>query len=60
MWTKGLQKEEVDAIHAQGRRAFVWTVDKTEKMQEFMNEGHYDGMVSNYPSQVAYYYYTRK
>ena len=60
MWTKGLQKEEVDAIHAQGRRAFVWTVDKTEKMQEFMNEGNYDGMVSNYPSQVAYYYYTRQ
>jgi glycerophosphoryl diester phosphodiesterase len=38
----------------------VWTVDKTEKMQEFMNEGNYDGMVSNYPSQVAYYYYTRQ
>jgi glycerophosphoryl diester phosphodiesterase len=60
MWTKGLQKEEVSAIHAQGRRAFVWTVDKTEKMQEFLNEGNYDGIVSNYPSQVAYYYYTRQ
>lgn len=60
MWTKGLQKEEVSAVHAQGRRAFVWTVDKTEKMQEFMNDGNYDGIVSNYPSQVAYYYYTRQ
>src|SRR5215207_3556218 len=60
MWTKGLQKEEVTAMHAQGRRAFVWTVDKPEKIREFMNEGGYDGIVSNYPSLVAYYYYTRQ
>ena len=60
MWVKGLQKEEVAAFHAMKKRAFAWTLDKPKKIPEFMNEGRFDGIVSNYPSIVAYYHYTRQ
>jgi glycerophosphoryl diester phosphodiesterase len=57
LWTEGLQGEEVALTHKQGRKAFVWTVDKSSEMQEFMKAG-YDGIVSNFPSLVAFYHYT--
>ncbi|MGZ5190529.1 MAG: hypothetical protein ACXWCZ_05880, partial [Flavisolibacter sp.] len=60
MWVKGLQEEEVAAFHARKKRAFVWTLDKPKKIQEFMNEGKFNGMVSNFPSIVAYYHYIRQ
>ncbi|MFL5809435.1 MAG: glycerophosphodiester phosphodiesterase, partial [Flavisolibacter sp.] len=58
LWIHGLQQEEVAAMHSQGRKAFVWTLDQPKKIREFIAEGNYDGIVSNYPSIVAYYHYT--
>ena len=60
LWAEGLQEDEVSVVHRQGRKAFVWTVDKADKVKEFMLEGNYDGIVSNFPSQLAYFHYTRK
>ena len=60
LWTEGLQPEKVQAMKAQGKRAFVWTIDQPKQIKEFMFEGNYDGIVSNYASLVAYYYYTRE
>jgi len=60
VWAKGLQKLEVATMHAQGRKAFVWTMDKPKKIHEFITEGDFDGIVSNFPSLVAYYYYTKE
>ena len=60
MWTEGLQKEQVQAMQASGKKVFVWTIDKAKDIREFMLEGGYDGIVSNYPSLVAFYYYTRE
>jgi glycerophosphoryl diester phosphodiesterase len=60
IWTEGLQKEEVQKMQAAGRRVFVWTIDGDKQIREFMNEGGYDGIVSNHPSLVAYYYYTKQ
>ncbi len=59
MFTKGLQNDEVAAIQAQGRRAFVWTVDGANNVRKFMYEGKFNGILSNQPSIVAYYYYAR-
>ena len=60
LWAEGLQEDEVSVVHRQGRKAFVWTVDKYEKVKEFMLEGNYDGIVSNFPSQLAFFHFTRK
>ena len=59
-WTLGLQNDKVDAMHAQGRRAFVWTLDIPENILQFMTDGHFDGILSNYPSVVAYYHYAQQ
>jgi glycerophosphoryl diester phosphodiesterase len=50
----------VQQIHAQGRRAFVWTLDVPQNVFEYMNQGDFDGILSNYPSIVAYYYYAKQ
>jgi glycerophosphoryl diester phosphodiesterase len=59
-WTLGLQNEQVQQVHAQGRRAFVWTLDVPQNVFEYMNQGEFDGILSNYPSIVAYYYYAKQ
>ena len=59
-FTEGTQIDNVATIHAQGRRAFVWTVDVPEFIEQFIREGHFDGLLSNYPSTTAYYYYVRQ
>ena len=59
-WTLGTQNEEVAKMHAQGRRAFVWTLDVPGSISSFIKEGNFDGILSNYPSAVAFYHYARK
>lgn len=59
-WTLGLQNEAVTSVHSQGRKAFVWTLDVPENIQSYFNNGRFDGILSNYPSSVAYYYYAKK
>lgn len=58
-WTRGLQVDLTDAMHAEGRRVFVWTLDVADFIRQYRVEGHLDGILSNYPSLVAYYHYTQ-
>lgn len=59
-FTEGTQNDLVDLIHTQGRRAFVWTLDVPEFITSFINDGHFDGILSNFPSCVAYNYYVQQ
>lgn len=59
-WTKGQQDADVNAVHARGKKAIVWTVDVPDKIREFMYEGRFNGMVTNRPTMAAYYYYARQ
>ncbi len=59
-FTLGLQNSEVASMHGEGRRAFVWTLDSQEDIKNFLTEGQFDGILSNYPSAVAYAYYTKQ
>jgi glycerophosphoryl diester phosphodiesterase len=56
-WTLGLQNEEVQRMQSEGRRAFTWTMDVPENILQYMRQGRFNGILSNYPSLVAYYYY---
>jgi len=58
-FTLGLQNDEVSQIQAEGRKAFVWTLDEPQYVQQFITEGKFDGILSNYPSLVAYYHYAK-
>lgn len=59
-WTLGLQNDLVKQVKSEGRRVFVWTMDVPAYIDQFMNQGYFDGMLSNYPSLVAYYYYVKE
>jgi glycerophosphoryl diester phosphodiesterase len=59
-FTEGTQNDKVATVHAQGRGAFVWTLDVPEFITEYVNEGHFDGILSNFPSCVAYNYYVHQ
>jgi glycerophosphoryl diester phosphodiesterase len=59
-FTLGTQNDQVAQVHADGRKAFVWTLDVPEFIANFVNEGHFDGILSNFPSCVAYNYYVHQ
>ena len=50
---------EVEALQAEGRRAFVWTLDVSGYIRQFVRDGRFDGILTNYPSLVAYHYYAQ-
>lgn len=59
-WTLGTQNAEVARMHAQGRKVYVWTLDVPGNIETFLKDGNFDGILSNYPSAVAYYHYARQ
>jgi glycerophosphoryl diester phosphodiesterase len=58
-WTLGLQTAEVQQMHAEGRLVFTWTLDETTYIEKFINEGDFDGILTNYPTIVSFYHYIR-
>jgi glycerophosphoryl diester phosphodiesterase len=59
-WTLGLQNEDVQTMHNEGRKAYCWTIDQIGWIQEYVNDGHFDGLLTNFPSIVAYYHYIKE
>ncbi len=59
-WTLGLQPEETARMQTAGRKVFVWTLDVPENINKYFNEGNFNGILSNYPSSVAYFYYAKQ
>jgi glycerophosphoryl diester phosphodiesterase len=58
-WTLGLQTGKVEQMHIEVRKVFVWTLDESQFIEQYMIEGNFDGMVTNYSPLVAYYYYVQ-
>lgn len=58
-WTLGQLDADVDAMHRENRRAFVWTLDNPDFIRVFVTDGKFDGILTNYPSRVAWEYYMK-
>jgi glycerophosphoryl diester phosphodiesterase len=56
-WTLGLQTSEVQQMHAEGRLVFTWTLDEASYIEEYINQGEFDGILTNFPTIVSYYHY---
>ena len=56
-WTQGTLDADVAAMKAEGRRSFVWTLDVPGYINQFIARGTFDGILTNYPTAVAYAYY---
>jgi glycerophosphoryl diester phosphodiesterase len=59
-WTLGLLSSDVKQMHAQNRKVFCWTLDNESFIKKYINEGDFDGILTNYPTIVSYYHYLRK
>ncbi len=56
-WTLGTQNDLVEQMHKEGRLSVCWTIDVISWIKEYVNTGHFDGMLTNYPYVLAYYHY---
>jgi glycerophosphoryl diester phosphodiesterase len=58
-WTNGLQTSDVEALHKEGYEVYPWTIDDPDYMIQFLGQGSFDGILSNYPSMLTGLYYQR-
>jgi glycerophosphoryl diester phosphodiesterase len=59
-WTLGTQNDLVSQMHSEGRAAICWTIDNPAWIREYINNGLFDGLLTNFPSVVTYYHYIQK
>lgn len=59
-WTLGTQNDLVTQMHNEGRLAVCWTIDEVSWIREYVNNGLFDGLLTNYPYVVAYYKYIQQ
>lgn len=58
-WTLGLQNSAVQQQQNAGRQVVTWTMDIPENVKQYMQAGRFNGITSNYPTVVAFYYYAK-
>jgi glycerophosphoryl diester phosphodiesterase len=58
-WTLGTQNDLVQQMHNEGRLAVCWTIDNPSWIEDYVNNGIFDGLLTNFPYVVAYYHYIR-
>ena len=64
-WTMGLEEQEVQSMHAQGRKCLSWTLDVSKFIEIYTTCGgadasrRFDGLLTNYPSILSYDHYVR-
>jgi glycerophosphoryl diester phosphodiesterase len=56
-WTLGIQPASVAEMHAEGRLVFTWTLDVQSYAAQYITAGDIDGILTNYPSMVAFLHY---
>jgi len=56
-WTNGIPTGDIDRVHEEGKKVFVWTLDVRDYIEDFLDSA-VDGILSNYPSLVAGMYYS--
>ena len=56
-WTEGTQNSDVANLQSQGKQVICWTVSIPGFMQSYLYDGLFNGMLTDYPHLLAYYYY---
>ncbi len=59
-WTLGTQNDLVQEMHNDGRLAVCWTIDSPNWIQNYIENGHFDGLLTNFPYVEAYYHYIQE
>ena len=59
-WTLGVQNDLVQEMHNEGRLAVCWTIDTPGWIRNYLDQGLFDGLVTNFPYVVAYHHYIQE
>ena len=59
-WTLGTLDNEVAEAHALNMKVVCWTVDLSTVMKKYIQVGNFDGILTNYPSILAYEFYSQE
>jgi glycerophosphoryl diester phosphodiesterase len=64
-FTAGVQRSTAERMRDQGRDVFVWTLDDTAFIEQFLIERYkgkllFSGILTNYPTLLASRFYTLK
>jgi glycerophosphoryl diester phosphodiesterase len=57
-YTGGTQEEEVARMHEAGKKVFVWSLDNKMMIDWYVDEGDFDGLITNTPTVAAFWYFT--
>lgn len=59
-WTLGTLDAEIAQAHALNMKVVTWTVDLNTVMRKYLFLGNFDGILTNYPSILAYEFYIQE
>jgi|SRR5450432_1767586 len=59
-YSRGLLLSDVDQAHTQGIKVISWTLNDKGLISNYIQNGRFDGFISDYPCYVVYDYYTMK
>lgn len=59
-YSRGLLLDEVTQAHAQGIKVISWTLNDKALIRNYIENGQFDGFISDYPAYVVYDWYTLK
>ena len=52
-----IPQSDIDMLHGQGKLAITWTVNVDDFLQQFIEAGQLDGLLTDYLPLASYYYY---
>jgi glycerophosphoryl diester phosphodiesterase len=56
-YSRGLLLDEVDQAHASGIKVISWTLNDKGLIKNYIQNGRFDGFISDYPAYVVYDWY---
>lgn len=59
-WSLGTQNNLVSQLHDEGRLSICWTIDNPAWIKDYIENGLFDGLLTNFPYIVAYYHYIQE
>jgi glycerophosphoryl diester phosphodiesterase len=59
-YSRGLLLDDVAKAHSQGIKVISWTLNDKDLIANYLQNGQFDGFISDYPAYVVYDFYTTK
>jgi glycerophosphoryl diester phosphodiesterase len=57
-YSEGTMLADVDRAHSMGIKVYSWTLNDRNIILNYLQNGRFDGFISDYPAYIVYYYNT--